>query len=268
MKDSLGDRMKEYYENRSRIYLPRRTNTLIRIDGKSFHSYTKGLSKPFDDSLMEDMDKTAIALCESIQGCKLGYVQSDEITLWLTDYDDINTAAWFDGNIQKITSVSASIATAAFNHARVKRCLVEARAIGPVCLNDDIDSWDYFVSANFDSRVWTIAELHEVANCFLWRSQDASRNSVQMLARSLYSHSECEGKNNSELQDMIHAKGNNWNNLPSRYKCGRIIIKKKYDIEHQSIITATRKNWEVEDVSYSFDYWMGLIQKLKPSIIS
>lgn len=115
-KDSLGDRMKGY-ENISRIYLTRRTPIIIRIDGKAFHSFTRGFARPFDDVLIKSMQDTAKYLCENIMGCKLAYTQSDEISLLLVDYEKIETQAWFDNNLQKIVSVAASMATMAFNKA-------------------------------------------------------------------------------------------------------------------------------------------------------
>ncbi len=248
------------YEDRFRYKLPRRTNTLIRLDGKAFHSYTRGCKKPFDDALMSDMDTTAIRLCEQIQGCKLAYIQSDEITLWLTDYDDIGTAAWFDGNIQKIASVSASIATAEFNKARTKRCLEEAQELG--CINSDISMWGDFTVACFDSRVWSINELTEVANTFVWRSQDASRNSVQMYARSMYSHKELDGKNTSALHDLIHVKGENWNDLASRYKRGRIVYRNTFSIPVSEPVgdSCIRHVWGVDEMEgYNFEYWYTLL---------
>jgi len=200
-KDSLGDRMKNY-ESRFRYYLPRRAYTLIRLDGKAFHSYTKNLDKPFDLDFVEDMIKTTKYLCENIQGCKMGYVQSDEISLVLTDFDDIATEAWFDGNIQKICSVSASMATAKFNKLRLTSVL-----------------------ANFDSRVWSISDPWEVFNTILWRQQDATRNSIQMIAHSLASHSECQNKNSSELQELIFSKGENYNDYATHLKRGTFVYK-------------------------------------------
>ena len=117
MKDDLGNRMKDY-EQRTRIKLPRRTNTIIRMDGKAFHTYTKGLDRPFDENLMYDMNATTQFLCENIQGAKIGYVQSDEISILLTDFDKLTTDAWFDYNVQKMVSVSASLATGKFNERR------------------------------------------------------------------------------------------------------------------------------------------------------
>lgn len=124
-KSDLGNRMKNSYEKRTKNFLPRRTYTIIRLDGKAFHTYTKGLKRPFDMGFINDMNETAKYLCENIQGCKFAYVQSDEISLLLTDFDKITTDAWYDGNIQKIVSVSASLATAFFNKLRIKRLLEE-----------------------------------------------------------------------------------------------------------------------------------------------
>jgi tRNA(His) guanylyltransferase len=218
MNDSLGDRMKENYEDRTRHFLPRRTNTVIRIDGKAFHTYTKHLNRPYDDGLMEDMQNTTIALCEDIQGAKFGYTQSDEISLFLTDYDQLGTCAWFDGNIQKIASVSASIATGEFNQFRI------ARGPGDPLINHLHK--DYILSlgmARFDSRVFTIAEQAEVANYFLWRMQDAARNSVQMFARSFFSHKELNNKSIPEIHDMLHGIGQNWAHLSPEKKNGTLV---------------------------------------------
>lgn len=114
MRDSLGDRMKRY-ENITRNYLTPRTPVIIRLDGKAFHSFTRGFERPFDMTLIKTMQQTMKYLCENIQGCVLGYTQSDEITLVLIDYKKLNSDSWFDYNIQKMTSISASMATFAFN---------------------------------------------------------------------------------------------------------------------------------------------------------
>lgn len=205
MKDTLGDRMKENYENRTRTFLPRRTFTIIRIDGKAFHTYTRGLQRPFDDKLINDMDETAGFLCKNIQGSKLAFVQSDEISILLTDFGEINTNAWFDGNIQKIVSVSASLATAKFNELRPNKL------------------------AFFDSRVFTIPSRTEVENYLIWRQQDTTRNSISSVAQSLYNHKALEGKNTSEQQEMIFQKGINWNDYAPKYKRGRVIERQSYD---------------------------------------
>lgn len=202
MKDSLGDRMKGYYEDRTRQKLMRRAYTIIRIDGKAFHTYTKGLIRPFDGGLVNDMDLTALFLCENIQGAKLGYVQSDEISILLTDFDELTTSAWYDNNIQKIVSVSASLATGYFNKLRPDKL------------------------AFFDSRVFQVPTKDEATNYFIWRQQDATRNSISTVAQSLYSHKELNGKSTNEMQEMIFQKGTNWNDYSSGLKRGRIAYRK------------------------------------------
>lgn len=204
MKDQLGERMKDFYENKSRHYLNRRTYTIIRIDGKAFHTYTNGLERPFDNQLVKDMDSTASFLCGSIQNAKFAFVQSDEISILLTDFDSLTTDAWFGGNIQKMASVSASIATAKFNELRP----------GKIAL--------------FDSRAFNISAKAEVGNYFIWRQQDTTRNSISSVAQSLYSHKELHGKNTTEMQEMIFKKGINWNDYDPKLKRGRLIVKEEY----------------------------------------
>jgi len=211
-KDSINNRMKVNYEDRTRYYLPRRTNTIIRCDGKSFHTYTKNFEKPFDSNLMEVMDETALELCKNIQGAVMAYVQSDEISLVLQDYDKLSTDAWFDGNIQKMSSISASIATGYFNRIVAKK---------PNLKNDNL--------AFFDSRVFTIPERTEVINYFIARQQDAVRNSISMVAQSLYSHKELYKKSANEMQEMSWKKGINWNDLDAGKKRGRMVVKEPID---------------------------------------
>lgn len=209
-------RMKDNYESRQRHFLIRRIPVIIRIDGKAFHTYTKGLHKPFDHDLIEAMDSTAKFLCQEIQGAQCAYVQSDEISILVTDYKEFNTQAWFDYNQSKIESVSASLATGKFNFLRINQ---ELNLIGKV---DHIGS--DFKLAFFDSRADNIPK-EEVANYFLARQKDAVKNSIASLAQSLYSHKELEGKNESELQELCFQKGHNWNDLPVGQKRGRFIIK-------------------------------------------
>lgn len=219
-------RMKENYEIRQRHYLLRRVPVIIRIDGKAFHTYTKGLDKPFDDGLIEDMNETAIYLCQNIQGAKCAYVQSDEISILVTDYDEINTQAWFDYNQSKMESISASLATAKFNHSRLLREAIEWDSI----ITDTHLLMSYIKLqnlANFDSRA-TNYPKEEVANYFLARQKDAVKNSIAALAQSLYPHKELEGKNQNEQQEMIFQKGINWNDLDSGKKRGRFIINNTY----------------------------------------
>lgn len=192
--------MKSRYENRTRYFLPRRTYTIVRVDGKAFHHFTRDLLKPWDPRLNASMWAAAERLCQEAQGACLGYVQSDEISVLLQDFQQPMTEAWFDGNIQKIASVSASIVTAAFN---------AVSTIGR--------------SAHFDARVFTIPDPVEVENYFIWRQKDAERNSLSAFARTVYSDTELHGKSMSAIHEMLHMKGLNWNDLPSAQKRGVVI---------------------------------------------
>lgn len=214
-KDALGERIKTNYENRTRISLPRRSYTIIRIDGKAFHTYTKGLNRPFDRRLIEDMNATAAYLCKNIMGAKLAYVQSDEISIVITDFEDISTQAWFDNNLQKMCSVAASMATSEFNRLRLMRGLL------PMSVYDIRQ----FRMAEFDARVFQIPQKVEVLNYLIWRQQDATRNSIASVAQSLYSSKELNGKNGNQQQEMIFQKGINWNDYDFREKRGGVITK-------------------------------------------
>ena len=228
-KDSLGDRMKSFYEDRTRKYLTRRNNILIRIDGKAFHTYTRGLNKPYDQGLLDDMNETTKYLCENIQGAKMGYVQSDEISIWLTDYDTNDTSAWFDYNLQKMCSISASLATAKFNQLRTERAYENIEA-DPIA--HGLSAYDMGISqalniplATFDARVFVIPHIDEVVNYFIWRQQDATRNSVSMAAQSMFSTSALHGVKCDKMQDLMMDRGVNWNDFPTRFKRGAAIIK-------------------------------------------
>ena len=235
-KDSLGDRMKGY-ENISRIYLTRRTPVIIRIDGKAFHSFTRGFAKPFDDILIKSMQDTSKYLCENIMGCKLAYTQSDEISLLLVDYEKLGTQAWFDNNLQKMVSVAASMATMTFNKFFMREVLEEEfewkAGFTPqsVMIQERhqkyIDNLKTAINkgAMFDARAFILPK-EEVNNYFIWRQQDATRNSIQMVAQNNFSHKELQGKSCNVLQDMLHEqKGINWNDYPTVYKRGSCIIK-------------------------------------------
>ena len=228
-KDSLGDRMKENYENRAKTYLVRRMPVIIRLDGKAFHTFTRGMKKPYDEIFHNTMNATMKYLCENIQGCKLGYTQSDEITLLLTDYDTLDTDAWFDNNVQKICSVSASMATMAFNKTLLEICQdMDSSLLGREDSQYLNTIYPKAGIAMFDSRCFNIPE-DEVTNCFIWRQQDATRNAIQMLGQCNFSHKELQNKSCSDIQDMLMLqKGINFNDMPIEFKRGVCCIKEKY----------------------------------------
>jgi tRNA(His) 5'-end guanylyltransferase len=213
-KDTLGDRMKKY-EKTTQSSLLGRSATIIRLDGKAFHTYTRKINKENDPSMINDpfSEKLHTAMCltmealgSQIQNAKFGYTQSDEISILLCDWDKLTTDPWYGGNIQKTVSVSAAIATANFNFH-----------IGQ--LFPDIP----YTPANFalfDSRVFNVP-MSEVANYFVWRQQDATRNSINMLGQHHFSHNQLHKKNTSQVQDMLMLeKCVNWNNLHTWKKRG------------------------------------------------
>lgn len=218
--DSLGDRMKSY-EVACRSELTKRLPIILRVDGRAFHTYTRGCQKPFDDRLMTAMNKAATSLCESIQGAQIAYVQSDEISILVHNYKRLTSGSWFDNEIQKMVSVSAGIASS-------------------VMTQESPTIFGKMKPAVFDARVFVLPEA-DVCNYFLWRQQDATRNSIQMIARSLYSDKECFKKNGSELQEMIFLRGQNWNDVPTALKRGRAVVKQVYDHNGQQ-----RTRWAID----------------------
>lgn len=203
-KDSIGNRMKANYEQRYDIQLTRRIPVVIRLDGKAFHTFTRNLERPFSSELNNAMISTVKALMNNVQGAKIAYVQSDEISILLTDYDHLYTEAWFNYKLQKMTSVSASIATAYFNYYF------------------NVDSYSNEMLAMFDSRAFNIPK-EEVSNYFLWRWQDWKRNSVQLLGQSLFSHNQLHGKNQQDIKIMCREKGYDWDALPNKWKYGTFV---------------------------------------------
>lgn len=227
-KDTLGDRIKSY-ENAYRKYIPSTFPVILRLDGVSFHSYTKKCKKPYDQNLIDVMNDTAIYLCSKIQSAHLAYIQSDEISILLYNQNN-KSEGWYGFNINKMISVSAAMASSYFSMSSHK-------IFGETKL------------ANFDCRAFAVPK-EDVMNVFEWRQQDATRNSIQMLARSLASHKECDKLNCNELQDLIHVKGKNWNNEPTSFKRGRCVVKIKQQKEvtfNDTNIVVDRNVWVVDN---------------------
>lgn len=240
--DSLGDRMKGY-EGVSRNFLTRRVPAIIRLDGKAFHTFTKGMKKPFDPVLTQAMQETMKYLCENIQGCVLGYTQSDEITLVLTDYATIQTDAWFGYNIQKMCSVSASMATSVFNKVfyRSINNYFNQEDILSTMFGENSESKDRLrqyadtlknalaKGALFDSRAFSIPK-EEVCNCLIWRQQDATRNSIEAVGQANFSYHELHKKTCNMIQEMLWSqRGINWNDFPTELKRGSCCVKRQFE---------------------------------------
>lgn len=236
-RDDLGNRMKTFYEEIPKTRLMRRTPIIIRIDGKAFHTFTRGFKRPFDDVLIKTMQETAKYLCENVQGCVLAYTQSDEISLLLIDYQRFETSAWFDYEIQKMCSISASMATMAFNKYFIENArefidkTYEARNGNLISENDtymDTLQNAVYQRAMFDARVFNIPK-EEVTNYFYWRQLDASRNSIQMVGQANFSHKELQHKSCNDIQDMLMTQKNiNWNDFPTYQKRGSCVVKEDY----------------------------------------
>lgn len=225
---AIGDRMKQNYENVSRFCLTRRMPVIIRVDGKAFHTFTRGCDRPFDSTLGDAMVATAVALLQEVQGAKWAYTQSDEISVVLTDYDTFSTEPWFGYVVQKMCSVSASIATASFNKA----------------FNHRTD-YKRNTQAMFDSRVFNIPR-EEVVNYFLWRQLDWFRNSVQMLAQFHFSQKQLHEKSQEDMKSMLLEKGIKWENLPDKWRNGTFVGRDCGEV-------VARNDWIVKDMRGFFE---------------
>ena len=278
-RDNLGDRMKTY-ENVTRAHLVRRMPVIIRIDGKAFHSFTRGFEKPFDKILMNTMQDTMKYLCENIQGCVLGYTQSDEISLLLIDYQTLTSDAWFDNTVQKMCSISASMATLAFNKALYRNVdnffnaenileeMYEGNSENKTNLKKYSETMTRAFSNGvmFDSRVFNIPK-EDVANYFIWRQQDAVRNSIQSAGQANFSHKQLMNKSCDQIQDMLFVeKGINWNDYAIPCKRGTCCRKQMMEVEcmNEPNKTVMRKKWILDreipiftrDMNYIYDIVM------------
>lgn len=235
INDEIGKRMKHNYEEIPKIRLVRRTPVCIRLDGKAFHTFTHRLKKPFDDILIHTMQDTMKYLCEHIQGTVFGYTQSDEISLILIDYKKLSSDAWFDYEVQKMCSVSASIATLAFYQNLFRRVQEYKAGISPE--EEQKENNDIYIKtlmrklatgALFDSRCFNIPK-EEVANLLYWRQLDARRNSILMVGQAYFSAKQLHKKTCRNIQQMLAENGIVWDELPVHKKYGSCCIKKQQD---------------------------------------
>lgn len=224
--DSLGDRIKFYEKNAMpERFLPM-IPVVVRLDGVSFHNYTRGYKRPYDERLSKSMQETMIALVRQTNAI-IGYTQSDEITLVLyTSGPKIQI--YFDGKVQKIISVLASKCSVIFDSHLVNE--LDNTAFGEL----------YSPCPNFDCRAFSVPSKWEACNALIWREQDAVRNSIQMAARSVYSHKECDKKSCAELQEMLHQKGINWNDYPDFFKRGTFYLKRYEELTYSESIVSGR----------------------------
>lgn len=201
--DEFGSRMKEY----EKAYAPKCIPLLpicVRLDGKNFSKWTKGLSRPYDVDMNNLMIKTTEFLVQETQAV-VGYTQSDEISLIYHSFDK-DSQVFFDGKIQKMCSILAAMATAKFNAMKDQKVKFNGKP-----------------HALFDCRVWQVPTLQEAVNTLVWREMDATKNSITMAASSVYSHNQLHGKNGKEKMDMLMEKGINWNDYPAFFKRGTYV---------------------------------------------
>lgn len=258
--DDLGVRMKTFYEQIPKTKLMRRCPVAIRIDGKAFHTFTRGFQKPFDEVLIKSMQGTMKYLCENIQGCVLGYTQSDEITLILVDYKKLTSSAFFDYEVQKLCSIAASMATMAFNKFFEKYVDEYRFSKWDGVSNYEDGTWGYIQTllnavdkgAMFDARCFNIPK-EEVTNLVYWRQDDASRNSIQMVGQANFSHKELHKKSRNDIQDMLMTqKGINWNDFPTYQKRGSCCVRNKIVIESDGVMATA----QLRDTSKSENEWI------------
>ena len=253
--------MKTFYEQIPKTKLMRRCPVALRIDGKAFHTFTRGFHKPFDEVLIRSMQETMKYLCENIQGCVLGYTQSDEITLILVDYKKLTSSAWFDYEVQKLCSIAASMATMAFNKAFEKNVKSFDLLLAYNDYGDDteenrklLDIYNKAVDkgAMFDCRCFNIPK-EEVTNLIYWRQLDASRNSIQMVGQANFSHKELQNKSCNDIQDMLMTqKGINWNDLPIYQKRGSCCARNKIIISTDGVKVIA----QLRDTSKTENEWI------------
>ncbi len=232
-----SDRMR-WHEDQWRATLPRKQFTILRVDGRAFHTLTRSMSKPFDPFFMASMDEAAVALCEEVQGAQFAYIQSDEISLLLTDFGSMQEP-WFGGVVQKMCSISAVVASTAFN----------VRATGK--------------PGQFDSRVFTLPSREEAINYFLWRQADCHRNAISMVAEAHFPSKQLLGKGVTERHQMLTDKGVNYHeDYPDGARLGRVVVKvaeeapvtyRRKDTGEEKTELVTRHRWEVQPAPW-FDW--------------
>jgi tRNA(His) 5'-end guanylyltransferase len=235
----LGDRIKTY-EKAYDIYMPSRLPVIVRLDGKGFSKFTKFIKaeKPFDGSFSGIMAFTMKKVAEEIEGCVFGYTQSDEITFVIKNDQSLESTPWFGNRIQKITSVAASIASAAFNQYMAEH-------------------WpenEWLCLAYFDARTFVVPNWQEAINCLVWRQNNCTKNSVSAAcyyesAKKIgkkTARKEMHGLNQKQQQEMLFQHtGLNWNNYPAKFKRGVGCYKVTKEMALNGK-TFMRNNWQID----------------------
>ena len=211
-----------YYRGLTDYKLLPGSYVIVMLDGRSFSKLIKNkFEKPFDDNFIGMMNETAKYVCENVQGCKLAYVQSDEISLVLTDFDTPTTDAFFGYRLCKMQSIIASFATAKFNQLMLSHnlekhsydTLLEDGADTLYSVKDAIRTVDNATLYQFDCKCWNVPNINDVFAWFLYRQIDCVRNSKQQAAQTYLSHSDLLGLDtDAQIQLLNNEKGIEWNN--------------------------------------------------------
>lgn len=268
MYTEFDKRMKGYEREFSTTLNPNEP-VIVRIDGRCFHTFTKGLDKPFDKFLSLTMQETMKHLCENIQGCVLGYTQSDEISLLLANYLNEKAEPFFGYRVQKLCSIIASLTTVIFYKTFYDSAYDYDEYLEDVALNvffelnGDDEKWrDYrkkhcfnyydFIKnkyPTFDCRVFNIPK-NEVTNYFYWRQSDSYRNATNLIAKTYFSNKELYGKTRYDIIEMIQSKNDDISNYERYNIFGSCCTKSlKYCTsitEMGDMDTFTRNKWIVD----------------------
>lgn len=234
---TLGGRMKAY-EAPWKPILPPRMPIIIRVDGRAFHTLTSVCEKPFDPRIVKSMDDVALALCQSVAGATMAYVQSDEVSVLVHPYKRLESQTWFGADVIKMASISACIAANAFNASYTSGC------------------------GEFDSRVFVLPEA-DVCNYFLWRQQDAERNSINGCAQARMSHKQLQGINTRDLQDILLREHDfNWNDVPTSLKRGRCARKREFVHVNEDGTDCLRTEWFIDNETPRFGQDRAYVEAL------
>lgn len=232
------------YEAATRLVLPRRTYTVVRVDGRAFHTFLRHASKPWDDDVVHTMKTTTQRLCGALDGAVVGYTQSDEISVILQDFENNGTQAWFGGVVQKMASIAAATATAYFT--------AEYRH------HFDLDDGPLPV---FDARVFTIPDVVEVANYLIWRQRDAIRNSILSLAQAHFVPSVMPGISTYGLVEMLkNGRGIDWEKDVSPGLQRGWMVRKVQEGEGEQM----RSRWDVDAAPIFQADGSGVLPQLLP----
>lgn len=237
--------MKEY-EAATRLVLPRRTYTVVRVDGRAFHTFLRHASKPWDEDVVQIMQKTAQRLCKALDGAVLGYTQSDEISVILQDFENNGTQAWFGGVVQKMASIAAASATAFFTQEYQHYFDLDEDGTLPV----------------FDARVFTIPDVVEVANYLVWRQRDAVRNSILGLGVHEFKHKSIQGVGTYGMLEMLkNGRGIDWEvDVPQGLRQGWLVQKVQEGEGEQM-----RTRWDVSAAPEFKADGSGILAQLLPT---